>query len=263
MFSSFSRGFFASRRAVTRIAAPTEITNLQIWYDVSNAGSLQVAGGSVNTWTDLNNGAKNAKATTNNQKPTYIASSLNGYPAIQFNGTTNIMSISPWNNPDQLNTIPAFTISMVARPLSYGTSTKTLITTNQNDFKIYYTGSAWAVRTAGGVGTSATTSSTVTSSNYHVFTLVYDGAAGSALSGDNRNNARLRFRIDRAEQALTWGGTVVSNLSNASNSTMYLGAITGGEYFNCEILEVTMFTRALNSNDITKVETYLSNHWNI
>lgn len=263
MFSSFTRTFFAGRRPLPRIVNPTELTNLQIWYDVSNTPSIQVAGGLVNTWTDLNNGAKNAKASSNPQKPSYIASSLNGFPAIQFNGTTNIMNIAPWNNPDQLNTIPAFTISMVARPISYGTGTKTLITTNQNDFKIYYNGTNWAVRTSGGVGTSTTTSSTVTNSKYHVFTLVYDGTAGSALSGDARNSARLRFRIDEAEQTLSWGGTTVSSLSNASNSVIYLGAITGGEFFNCEILEVTMFTRALNSNDISKVETYLATHWSL
>lgn len=263
MFSSFTRTFFAGRRPVAIIQAPTELTNLQIWYNADNYASIQEAGGAVNTWTDLNNGAKNAKASSNPQKPTYVNPSSLGVAAIQFNGTTNIMGISPWNNPDQLNNIPAFTISMVARPISYGTGVKTLITTNQNDFKIYFNGTNWAVRTASGVGTSSATATSVDSSRYHIFTLIYDGTAGSAISGDARNAARLRLRIDKSEQLLGWGGTLVSNLSNASNSAMYLGAITGGEYFNCEILEVTIFTRALNSNDITKVETYLATHWSL
>ena len=88
--------------------------------------------------------------------------------------------------------------------------------------------------------------------------LVFDGTKAD-------NSTRLKFRYDGADQALNFGVTTVGTSTSASTQYYYLGVDDTGSagYWQGDMGSLIVYTRALNTNEIVGVETYLLNFWGI
>lgn len=72
---------------LTEIERLVTRTNLAAWYAASDLSATLADGASVATWPDKSGNARDLLRSTN--KPTFAANIVNGYPAINFDGTMN------------------------------------------------------------------------------------------------------------------------------------------------------------------------------
>jgi len=236
------------------IAAPTSIeesidsstlVDLQIWFDGADTLTFIPSAtdeGQITQWTDKSNFAHNANPNGGTAKPTYENTVLqggNGY--LEFDGNDNL-SINPFT---AITSASAFTIFIVGA-LGTTTGTQYFGSTNEGGLSIYSDGTNFKANVAGGTATSVFPT---VDTNWHIHTLVYDGA-----------NTSLLYRLDKGNDATaTPGGT-----TQATANTYYIGArdpstsnLTG------YVGEVIMFNKVLSATEYANVENYLSNKWGL
>lgn len=241
------------------IANPNALPNLQIWYnaDIANATnfgtSVPTSGGTVTKWVDRSGTGHDANQSGNNTfKPKWYSNIQGGLGAIRYNGTSESLNINPLTGWGL--SLSGFTMFVVGRSLSLA-APAAMTASDTGGFKFYHDGTNWTTSAASGTGTSTIAGDTT---NFHIFTQVFNGAAAN-------NASRLRFRYDGTDQTLNFGATTVGTATSASTQYVRLGVNGDGvsNYWNGEMLEMLMFTRALNSTEITQVEGYLKNHWKL
>src|SRR6056300_544734 len=234
------------------IAAPTSIAesidsdtlvDLQIWYDGADTSTYIPSAtdeGQITQWTDKSDFAHNANPNGGSAKPTYENTVLQGgYGYLEFDGNDNL-SINPFT---AITSASAFTVFFVSK-LNTTTGTQYFGSTNEGGLSVYSDGTNFKANVAGGTATGP-----AIDTNWHVHTLVYDGA-----------NTSLTYRLDKGNDATaTPGGT-----TQATTDTYYIGArdpstsnLTG------YIGEVLMFNKVLGATEYANVENYLSNKWGL
>lgn len=144
-----------------------------------------------------------------------------------------------------------FTILMVAKASS-NININPMTSTNMDGLKIFHSGSLWGVKSSGGTGMS---SISVDTGSFHTFAFIYDGTQST-------NATKLKFRYDRQDYNLTFSGTVGSSILAGTNQ-FNIGYDSSGSYFNGDIAELTLFSRTLQSYEISNVENYLKSHWGL
>lgn len=240
------------------IANPTLLPNLQIWYnaDVANATnfgtSVPTNGGTVTKWVDRSGTGHDANQSGNlTFKPKWYSGVQAGLGAIRFNGTTESLNINPLTGWGLA--LSGFTMFVVARSLSL-TGTPVMTSSDTNGFQFFYDGTHWGTEAANGNATSTVIGDTT---RFHIYAQVFDGAATG-------NENRLKFRYDGVQQTLQFN-TNVGTTTSANATYIYLGTDDTGaaNYWNGELAEMIMFTRALNPTEIDMVEEYLKNHWKL
>ena len=145
------------------------------------------------------------------------------------------------------------TVIVACKP-TVSMTTAYLCNTDQGDLQIYYSSSKWNVKCAGGTGVSAATMSLNT---WQLHSFVFDGNASTAAQ-------KLRYRYNKADQALTITGTIAAK-SSGSNDNYVWGAQDTSSLnpFKGLIGEVFIFNKALNSGEVAGIETYLGGKWGI
>ena len=256
MFNTFSSSFRAGRRPGI-IKDPTVLVNLQVWYnaDVSNTTNFNVApanGADISQWKDRSGTGHNANQSGNaSVKPNWYANIQNGYGIVRFNGSSESLSINPIAF---MQSLPGFTMMVVAKASSLA-SASDLTSSDVGGFRIFHNATNWGVSTSGGTGTSTVTGDTT---KFHIYSLIFDGTASG-------NAGRLKFRYDEQDQSLNFGATTVGTATNASATHFYIGVddTNSAGYWQGDIGSIIVYTRALTSNEIVGVESYLSNFWGI
>lgn len=257
--SGFNRSFRVGVRPY--VLSQTQIVNsAQIWYKADtnayfNPSNLN-SGTGITQWNDSSSAAHNASPSGagTSVRPTWFSNIQNSFGALQFTGTAQNLQIS--NVGTWGANLPGFTLVVVAKATALSSGTTYYITnSDQSGFSIYWNGTYWVTRTAGGTGTSSITGDTT---NFHIFAQIFDASNQSAS-----NDIKLKFRYNKAPVPLTWGGTTVGNTTSASTSKLNFGWDGTGNYFNGYIAEVMMWTSAKDSSFVQAVETYLSQKWNI
>ena len=108
--------------------------------------------------------------------------------------------------------------------------------------------------TLGAAGATAT--SVTLDTNYHIHVIKFDGS-------QTGNSNRLVHRMDGTQRTLTFTGTVGAT-SNATTTFYYLGTDTSNNNdFDGYLSEVIIYTKALNSGEMSNLESYLKNKWGI
>lgn len=256
-FSAFSQSFGAGRRQSTvYVPPPPNPASINVWYDASATPTPFTPNGNDGTgitqWSDSSSAARNANPSGGGTAPRPIVKTnqLNGYRIVRFDGVAQNLQVS---NTTWAQSLPGFTIIALAK-FSSLTGTRTLTSTDQNGFKIFFDGTYMAVQTSGGTGTSTITGDTT---NFHIFTLVFDGT-------QSNNAGRLVFRYNKVPQTLTFTGTVGSTTS-ATASKFNVGWYSTGasEYWAGDLAEVELYTRTLTSQELSTAENYLTSHWGL
>ena len=74
------------------------LANLAIWYDASDSASITLDGSNtVSQWSDKSGNGRHATALVN-QRPTYLASGINGLPALRGDGIDDVMEWTPFSS---------------------------------------------------------------------------------------------------------------------------------------------------------------------
>jgi hypothetical protein len=246
--------------AVGAIAAPTSIAesvdggtlvDLQVWYDGADLGTYVPSAtdeGQITQWTDKSNFAHNANPDGGAAKPSYENTTLqNGYGYLEFDGGDSL-TVNPFA---QLASQAGFTVFVVAKQLNT-TGTQVLTSTDQADLGIVGGSGNFTAAMAGVTASSTTAADT----NWHVHSLIYDGTGAT-------NADKLKYRIDKAAQTLTFTGTVAAT-TDASNNEFFIGNDAGGTNgLTGYVAEVILFNRTLNATEYANVENYLATKWGV
>lgn len=229
---------------------PKRLAGLEVWLDATVASSITIGTG-VSIWADLSgNTGRNATQSTGANQPNYVASAINGKPALEFiaSGARYMFGSLPL-------TLTAETVFLVGTMTAASGSNARLfsqIVSGQiNDFQgVNNYGPAHrnlATETVGSFAGGFVASRNITYGVPFVFSSTH---SGSQISNRVNNGAE-------ATEAKTLNTTFVNYLLTNFNITPQGGYLTG------LIAEVAVFSRALNDAERTRMATYLGSKWGI
>jgi hypothetical protein len=202
-------------------------TGLTLWLDAGDATTMTIDGSGVAEWRDKNGSA--AKMTRQAGTPTVVASGIGGLPTVSFN-TSSRMN-------DGVNHAAPVTIFYVSRQTG-GANNRVLSATNNNWLLGYWNGNKGSAyftndNLLGGNGSSDTAP--------HLYTATIGG------SGQNSTVWAEGFQI-----ASNQNGTA------GPNNLQLNGYEGGNELSDCDISEVLVYNRILNSTELVAVGGYLT-----
>lgn len=244
---------------------PSQIPNLNLWYDasVSNASFIQNSsnlaptdGQAIQKWIDKQGNGRDANQNTGNRQPTWRANQQNGLGAILFDGNNDVLTLNPIG--DWALSLTGQTSFCVIKASSL-TGIPRVSQTNTNGYQFFWD-TYWGVETGGGRAKSASAGNTT---NYQYMGMVFDGTQTDANT-TTQNNLRLKFRINGVPQSLTFSADVGTATSGSAT-----GLFIGGDSqpvanpFHGYIAEFMIWTRTLTSTEISQVENYLKTKWAI
>lgn len=247
------------------VVNPNQIVGLNLWYDasVSTATAMQTSGGvaptngqAVKSWIDKLGNGRNADQSTSSRQPLWRASQQNSLGTLQFDGVNDTYSLNPI--PWALS-LPGQTSYVVVK-LNSIVDQMHVCATNTGGFTFNISGTNWAVETAGAIAASGQAANTT---NYAYMGVIFDGTQTNA-NITLQNNARVKYRYNGVQQALTFSTNANSTTSPSANVLNVGSDDTGSNGFlNGYIGEMMIWTRTLSAAEIDQVESYLKTKWGI
>lgn len=256
--------------------APNQIPNITLWYNASaNQTSVNgvltnnfqsnplTDGTEVTKWKDLSGVGQDANPLVSGGAagPLYKTGIQNGLSALLYaSASKNNLDINPIGSWAKLQA--GFTIYTVIKITSLPASNIQVVVTDAN-LGHQWTGSFWQVGAAGGLATAQST--TVSTAAWTMHGMIFDGSYVNAGNQTDQNNGRLKYRYNKAGQALTFSANPGTQTSNTA-SVMYVGGNNRNNpksYMDGYIGEVLMWTRVLSTTEQGQIESYLSTKWGI
>jgi len=229
--------------------SPKSYSNLSFWATAQDFSSITKDGGDfVSQWGDKSSFSNHATQITSINQPLYVASGINGNPALNFKGA----GFDDWMHlPDNTISNDDYTIFGVFQLTAVAGSTSYLIGTNTPNrlYVLADSPSAFGIDKIKGV--SGTTPDIVGSEtadlNPHIVTQTKEGTS-------------LKLKVDdNVEESTTTTATgAVTSLNIGSFNNGLNGLLEG------YIGEIIMYNRALSSDErLVLQENYLSPQWGI
>lgn len=248
-----------SARTQTQSSPIASIKDLSLWLESTSENSFATGtttftnveqpeeNDAIGKWNDINpqssikNGA--TQETALNQ-PTFLASAINGLPALSFDGANSFFETGV------SSTQSTYSVFMIIKTGS-SINTKMLLGSKDNGgFFWYILGSGKSRVDVGGVGNMGDSTIEVEANNSYILNFIWSDSADS-----------LKFRVNGVD-----AGSVSYGNSLSGSSTIRIGATPDGDAvakWNGLIGEVVIFERSLKNEEIQSVEKYLSKKWGI
>lgn len=233
--------------------SPTDLSGLSLWLK-ADAG-VTLSGANVTAWADQSGNGNNASANSG-EEPTFISSFSNSKPAIEFNGTTQIIQIADANSLDFLTT----SSFIVLKYIGQGTGNNIVYFKNAN------AGSPEDPAMYGLVGANG--------DNLVSFSVNVGGWSDyeTSIFITNAVPKILSMTLDGTNQNVYSNGSLSNNFSIVGNiatstGTLQIGgynqSFNASEYFYGQIAEVIMYNRAVTGTERQQVEAYLNTKYAI
>lgn len=223
-----------------------------LWLRSDQGTSTTVDGAAVSQWQDISGNTNHANQPNPAKRPTYVASSINGLPALRFTGT-NVNFVVDDN--DNLDNTSGVTIFVVGQPNSVDANPRGMVSKrvgagSQVAYSLFsYTGSNLYFDAPSRMnGTTSVTNSP------QVFAAVFNG-----------NDPSFRSRVfqngSQTGQANAGANTSIGSMA----SDLFIGILNDnyGDAFRGDMSEVIIYRTALNRAERSIVEVYLANRYNI
>lgn len=255
---------------------PSQIPNLNLWYNasadttvfngsaVANFQATLANGAEITKWKDVTSLGQDANVYNagGGNGPTYQTSIQNSLSAAFYQSANkcnlDINPIGSWAKNQA-----GFTVYTALKVTSLPAGTAKQILVTDANLGHQWSGSYWQVGAAGGLATAQST--TVSTAAWTIHGMIFDGSYVNVGNQTDQNNGRLKYRYNKAAQALTFSSNPGTATSNAA-SVFYVGGNNRNNpksYMDGYIGEVLMWTRALSMVEQTQVESYLSSKWNV
>lgn len=208
--------------------------------------ATQSSGSAVAAWTDSSGNGNDASQTNSSNKPTVSSVSANGLPTIAFNGTSQFLQL-----PSNIaNFSSGASIYVLARPTGMPVTNTRMIDFGSGTFNgsnSFALGEP-STSTAGlfvfdSVGNWTRADATMTIGDFQLFEAIHNGAStatvyNNGVAGTPNNS--------------------MYGISSATKTNNYIGQFTaGGAYFQGQIAEILVFSRALTAVERANVNAYL------
>ncbi len=229
-----------------QLHAQVPTANLKLWLKADAGTSTTTDGQPVSKWADQSGNGNNATQPTTSNEPTYVASSLNGKPALHFTSTNASYLILPTDSVLGIQNSD-YEIFIVARTDSSAISF--LISSgNVENFEMHLNGAAGArFIPIGSTYIDEGSSGQYADNNPHIF-----DAQASSTEG--------LIRVDGVN-----GGDTLTNVRCSTNSDLVLGMRLSvlSYFFTGDISEVIIYNKVLSAADRILVESYLASKYGI
>ena len=216
--------------------------NLALWLR-ADAGVLTDAGGNVSQWLDQSPNANNAMAAASPHRPAFLASSINGEPALSFSAASlQFLTNAPSSSLAIAGDISIFVLANMADASMSRTLVAKAKVNQPAPYDYYYGASKVTFLRGNGTVNGSLNSSTLPSAGVaHLFGVVMAGTAVTNYTDANTNGI----------------GTISTTIADAG-TPLYIGARDDfGTIMNGTIAEIMIFSQALSGMDLTNVNTYL------
>jgi hypothetical protein len=223
---------------------PTQLSNLSVWYDAADAGTLSTSGSAITSWRDKSGNGFTATAANS---PTYGTVVQNGKNTVSFNGTNQTFSTSHTINS------ALHTLIIVHRPATLAQNTSVLRWQSGGPYVVfpyyfnaaprgYITSYDGTVLNSG--GTTLLDNSVTTNFNIIICTV--------------QSGSQLMHR-DGTQQAST-----TEVLTSSITPALFIGSLGGGsEYFSGSIAELIVYNSFLSTTQRQQIEGYLAWKWGL
>lgn len=252
----------SAAQSLTRAAPVSGISNLLLWYETSldesfissEVSDASSSGSAISSWNDINpqsSTKNNATQSTSTAQPKYYPNVLNGLPAITFDGTSDFM---PFDGAALAGSDYTVFIVTQRKSTSSSAAPRTLIS-----------GTTEALNSAL-IISYVNTDNTLLFSHYtndlNITVPTYAGPIPTMHT----------FRFSKTAGKQYWSNGGVTADFSASGQTTALISFTGAQigrwfnynnFYNGDIFEIIIFSKALSSADRQSVESYLSKKYSI
>jgi fibronectin-binding autotransporter adhesin len=203
--------------------------------DASDANQFVFdGGGRISQWNDASGNGRHFAQAVSNMRPTYVATALNGKPAVRFDGATNQLILGSGTTP--------LTVILVTKPVSTGGDRGVWGSWN-NDV-------GFRLGTAGWHGDNRTTDADI--SGQALSSVYTNGVFGANANMPVAANVPVVVSVVR-----TNGATLFANTGLGYYTTV-AGA---NRFYQGDISEVLAFSGALSNADRMLAESYLMAKW--
>lgn len=244
----------AAAESVETAVSTATFNSIQTNYDAATNTFIKPAGlssgGTITQWLDQSVYAHNLNS-GGSARPIWVDSVKNGNGVLRFDGVNDCLTINPvsW-----LNGMQKATFFVLVKPTT--TTGTTVMGSDQGDLRIFTDSGAWKVQHAGATAQQdSVTTANITANNWYYLTVRFDGT--QTLDAD-----KLSFRVNGVNIPLTYSGSVGATTSSL-NTEFAVGCYSGAEFFSGDIGELLVFAEALIAPEVTGIETYLADKWDI
>jgi hypothetical protein len=235
--------------------------NNAFWVKANAGTSTTVNGAAISSWQDASGNGNNISQSTAAQRPVYISTLMNGYPAIQFDnnstaGQNDYLSGADNSNLDNTNGLTIFTVT---RPTNLGNAQsivakRTDVGVNQAYMFFYYTSSHLNIDIASNDDRFTTSPTAFSVNTNYILDLHYDGTLPAAS----------RVKVYQGESLIKTSSESSSSLIDYS-SPLLVGTTHIGDNraFAGYMAEIIIYRVALGTASRIIVNNYLSAKYNI
>ena len=242
-----------SIRAETTWSFPQNVSGLSVWFDASDATTINSIGSNLLSWRSKDSNAIIMSNGNYPLGPTFIQNARNGLPVVRFDGTNDSFISSIVTNYNSSN----FTLNnQTTMFLAYNR------TNNGTPFNIVDTAS----RGGGGIRLQTQGGSffygNIFSNNSRLdFTVTNDTTLGFRVDSFYAYSQTIGFRLSGSTFATSNLPTPTSFPTNVPLIVQMGGLNLGGRLFTQDLGEVILYNRGLNDTEIASIEAYLAKKW--
>ncbi|MDA0902032.1 MAG: prepilin-type N-terminal cleavage/methylation domain-containing protein [Proteobacteria bacterium] len=244
-----------SARMITKTSPVKDIDGLILWLDATSKDGFNdgedIDGASVLTWRDLSRQtsvAHNVTAASTSVAPIYDADSINGLPALVFDGVNDVMSTENWTDMVK-NDVTIFLVGHINNTTT-GVMVSYFQSSSFNNLRM------------------------ISNLNKLLFDFYDDVAGGRLTSTSNVVGANNIFTVTKAitgTQTIYINGAQDATQTNTNTAftavsmPLHIGARDAISSSPCAINigEIIIYDRALKDYEREDVERYLSKKWKI
>jgi len=218
---------------------PNSVSGLMLWLK-ADAGITKDGSDLVSAWTDQSDESNDVSQGTGSKQPKWFDNIQNGLPIVRFDGSDDSLiratfvngSLTSPNTIFCVNTMPSDSASERFVYNSGSGNHQAFLKSSTNKDYIY-------------AGASLVSADASDPTNFHYYTLTYNGASSS-------------IREDGAEIAAGDAGTYAMNgIELGSNHN------SGSDYGDPDIGEILVYDSDITGDDLTNIEAYLAGRWGL
>jgi hypothetical protein len=216
-------------------------SGLTVW--LRGDSQVTTVGTAVSAWGDASGSSNGASQTVSADQPSLVASAINGLPAISFNGTSSFLAL-PSGLSNLASGVSCFavmkptSVSAGARVFDFGNGT-----TSDNVYLSEPTSTGVSLYTYNGSsGTSVTSSSAVTVSQFQLVEAINNGTGTATIYTNGVQGAQ---------------NTSMNTMNNLVRADNFIGkASGGGNYFKGQLAELIFYNRGVTKSEQAAIEGY-------
>lgn len=228
-------------------------TNNSLWLKANAGTSSTTSGTSISSWNDMSGNANHVSQATTNQRPTYVANVMNGFPAILFDNSSANNDYLSGADASNLDNTTGLTIFTVTRMNNLGDARsiiakRTNVGVNQAYMFFYYTSNYVNIDIESNNDRWTTTPTTFSTNTNYLLDLYYNGSIPNP-----------RARVYSAGTLIKSGNESATSLIDY-NSPLLIGTTHIGDTrpFGGYIAEIILYREALNDACRIIVDNYLA-----